>query len=390
MSTATRESLNPDIPSLPARLGLDAIIAMSPENFAYVSGAHIITVGLIRARQAFAVIPKKGAPELIVCKIERAHAESESWIQNLNTYIEFEDNPIDVLVQTLKKLGLARATIGMDNDYLPVSSHERLMHSLPELKLVNTTEDLAAIRAIKSRAELDILEKAEKATHRAVLEAMQASKLGDTEREMSNKIADGILRYGADGLRHMVFASGERTRIAHAMPTDRVPRESELIRFDVGGAYGFFSSDFARTYSAGNATRLQRDTYAALQKVHTALIDGIRPGMLGEDVFFLSRDEFKKQGLKFHMPHVGHSFGIEAHERPMMRPGEKLPLRAGMAINIEPNVFDELNDFYHVEDLVEVTEQGARVLSLELAPAELPVIGNGTRSRAIEIDVDSR
>jgi Xaa-Pro dipeptidase len=75
------------------------------------------------------------------------------------------------------------------------------------------------------------------------------------------------------------------------------------------------------------------------------------------------------------MPHVGHSFGIEAHERPMMRPGEKVPIQAGMAINIEPNVFDELNNFYHVEDLVEVTKDGARVLSLGLAPPELPSIG---------------
>ena len=46
-----------------------------------------------------------------------------------------------------------------------------------------------------------------------------------------------------------------------------------------------------------------------------------------------------------------------------------------MAVNIEPNAFDERNSFYHVEDLVEVTEQGARVLSLGLAPAELPVLG---------------
>ncbi|HXM12344.1 MAG TPA: Xaa-Pro peptidase family protein [Terriglobales bacterium] len=375
MSTVTHERHNPTIALLPSRLGLDAIIAMSPENFAYVSGAHIITVGMIRARQAFAVIPRQGTPALVVCKIERAHAETESWIKNLTTYIEFEDNPIDMLVQTLKELGLERATVGMDNDYLPLSSYQRLMQLLPELKLVNTTEDLAAVRAIKSPWELDVLEKAEKATHRAVLDAMQASKQGDTEREMSNRIADGILRNGADGLRHLVFASGERTQMAHAMPSDRVPQEGELIRFDVGGSYGVFSSDFARTYSAGNPTQLQRDTYAALCKVHIALIGALRPGMLGEDVFFLSRDEFKKHGLKFHMPHVGHSFGIEAHERPMMRPGEKLPLRAGMAINIEPNVFDELNNFYHVEDLVEVTKEGARVLSLGLAPPELPVIG---------------
>src|ERR1700722_3364567 len=160
MSSAVQHTHNPAILSLPARLGLDAIIAMSPENFAYVSGAHIITVGLIRARQAFAVIPRQGAPELVVCNIERAHAETESWIKNLTPYIEFKDNPIDVLVQTLTKLGLTKSRVGMDNDYLPVSSFERLTELLPELKLVNTTEDLAAVRAVKSRSELDVLENA--------------------------------------------------------------------------------------------------------------------------------------------------------------------------------------------------------------------------------------
>jgi Xaa-Pro dipeptidase len=378
MTTGTRQSHNPAIPSLPAQFGLDAVIAMSPENFAYISGTHIITVGMIRARQAFAVIPRQGEPELVICKIEVAHAEAESWIKNLNTYIEFEDNPIDALVKTLKKLGLTQAKVGMDNDYLPFSSYERLKQLLPDLKLVNTTEDLAAVRAVKSRSELDILERAEQATHRAVLDAMQKSKLGDTERVISNRIAEGILQAGADGLRHLVFASGDRTPMAHAMPSDRVPKEGELIRFDVGGSYGFFSSDFARTYSAGGPTQLQLDTYAALSKVHKALVEAVRPGMLGEDVFFLSRDEFKKYGLKFHMPHVGHCFGIEAHERPMLRPGEKLPLRVGMAINIEPNVFDELRNFYHVEDLIEVTEHGSRVMSLGLAPARLPVMGEAS------------
>ncbi len=36
----------------------------------------------------------------------------------------------------------------------------------------------------------------------------------------------------------------------------------------------------------------------------------------------------------------GHSFGVELHEAPMIRPGDKTPLAAGMAINIEPMTFD--------------------------------------------------
>ena len=43
--------------ALAKELGLDAVIAMSPENFAYASNVHVITVNLLRPRQAFAIIP---------------------------------------------------------------------------------------------------------------------------------------------------------------------------------------------------------------------------------------------------------------------------------------------------------------------------------------------
>ena len=73
---------------------LDALIAMSPENFTYVAGVHILTVASVRPRQAFAVLPARGEPFLVLCSIEKTLAESEGWISDIHLYTEFIDNPI--------------------------------------------------------------------------------------------------------------------------------------------------------------------------------------------------------------------------------------------------------------------------------------------------------
>ncbi|MGG5822038.1 M24 family metallopeptidase [Falsiroseomonas sp. HW251] len=361
--------------ALPGERGLDAIIAMSPENFAYVSGCFILTVGLIRPRQAFAIVPARGKPSLVICSIELSLAESDSWIEDIATYTEFADSPIDALVKELKVKGLEKGRLGLDLDYIPASSFDRLKAALPQASFVNTTEDIAGIRAIKTPAEVAHLEKITKQTHRAVLDAMAASNQGDTERNMADRIATNIITNGADGTLFVCFASGDRTPQAHAHANDRVPRPGEIIRFDVGGTYGAWASDFARTYSSGNPSPMQKDTYAKLWKVHKATIDMVKPGVTAEEIFFFCKDQFAKQGLEFHMPHVGHSFGVELHENPMLRPGDKTVMREGLVINIEPVAKDAEGSLYHIEDLIVVTADGHRVLTLGLPPPELPVIG---------------
>lgn len=356
--------------------GLDAIVAMSPENFTYGSGAYILTVKAIRPRQAYAVLPARSEPFVLVCSIEESLTRSESWIPDVRIYTEFVHNPIDRLVEELKQVGLDRGKIGIDLDYIPATSFARLKEALPDVEFVNTTETIAGIRAIKSSSEISLLETTTKQTHHAVLDAMAASKLGDSEYDMANKIANNIINYGADGTLFLCFASGKRTPHPHAIAQpDVIPQPGDLIRFDVGGTYGAFASDFARTYSAGDPSQMQKQVYAALIACETATINAVAPGVTAEDLFYLCKEEFARQGLKFHMPHIGHSFGVELHENPMLRPGDKTPLKPGMVINIEPGAKDDEGSLYHSEDLVLVTEKGFRLLTLGIAPKDLPVIG---------------
>ncbi|UVO35704.1 Xaa-Pro peptidase family protein [Bradyrhizobium arachidis] len=364
--------------ALAVELGVDAVVAITPENVVYASNVFLMSPGL-RTRQPFVILPAAREPIALVATTEYRQMLDESWIKDVRSYVEFAKDPADALAEVLIEVGLDRGSIGIEFDYLSAKSHGQLSRKMPEAKFIDTGKSIASIRAVKSEDEVRLLEKIAKQTHRAVLDAMSASRLGETERVMANRIVDGIVNGGADGMRFVIFASGPRTRYNHASPTDRVPLKSEIIRFDVGGKYGAWGSDFARTYSTGEPTSLQRDTYRKLWDIHTATINTVRPGMAAEEPYFFCKKQFENAGLELTMSHIGHSFGIEAHESPMIRPGEKTKLKAGMVINIEPGVTDAAGTVYHLEDLFVVTDQGPRLLTLGFAPREIPIIGEPIR-----------
>ncbi len=354
---------------------LDALVCMSPENFTYVAGVHVTTVENLRPRQAFVILKSDGTSELVVCSIEDSLVRSESWVKKINLYTEFKVEPIQALAAALQRLGLDKALIGMDLDYLPVSSYLSLSDKLPELKFINTTEDVASVRSVKLPDEIEILERAVRQTHQAVLEGISEGKVGDTDKALANRIIKKVFEAGADGTLHLHLASGERTPHIHNHPGEDVTKPGEILRLDVGGLYGAYMSDFARTFSTGNPSELQRDTYRKLCEVQEITIAAMKPGVKAEDIFFLCKSEFETRGLPCTLPHIGHSFGIEVHERPMIRPGDKTELTPGMVINIEPMTVDEEGSCYHTEDLVLITPDGNRILTLGLAPKEIPVLG---------------
>ena len=359
---------------------VDAIICLSPENFAYLAGVHISTVENIRPRQAFAVLPKAGNPFLVICAIETSLARAEGWIELVYSYTEFVDDPVEALAAALEANGLANARIGVDLDYLPASSFERLKRRLPYLEMKNTTENVTSIRNIKTPEEIGFLEQTTRETHRAILDAIGQSKVGETEGVIARRIVHKMIEDGASGLLHVHLASGARSSQIHNHPGNEKTKEGEILRLDVGGIYGAYCSDLARTYSTGNPSELQTNTYRKLREVHELVIRAMKPGVPAGDIYDLCHSELLLRGVPCTLPHIGHSFGIEAHEAPMIRPGDRTPLAAGMVINIEPMTLDTEGSCYHIEDSVLITADGNRLLTFGLSPVELPVIGDPTVS----------
>lgn len=370
--------IRPRISSLEQLLAsknLEALVCLSPENFTYLAGVHITTVENIRPRLAFAVLRRAGGPFLVICSIETSLARSSSWIEDIRSYTEFVDDPVMAFADAILGSGLSSARVGIDLGYLPASSYQRLRDRLPRLEMVDVTEDVAGIRNIKTPDEIAFLERTTRDTHRAVLEGIAESKVGDTEGVIARRIVHRMIDDGANGLLHVHLASGERSSHIHNHPGDAKTKEGEILRLDVGGIYGPYCSDLARTYSTGSPSQLQRVTYRKLREVHEAIIAAMEPGVPAEYLYELCKDGLQRRDLPCTLPHIGHSFGIETHETPMIRPGDTTLLAPGMVINIEPMTLDSEGSCYHIEDAVLITEDGNRLLTLGLSPMEIPVLG---------------
>src|SRR5438034_7754286 len=89
--------------------GLDALISISPENFAYVTGFLSPTQPLMRWRHAIALVTAKGETALVVVDMEANTIGSKARPgTEIAVWREFDFEAMKVLAEVVRKHGLAR------------------------------------------------------------------------------------------------------------------------------------------------------------------------------------------------------------------------------------------------------------------------------------------
>src|SRR5437868_13247798 len=92
--------------------GLDALVSVSPENFAYVTGFVSPTQPLMRWRHAIALVTAEGRTALVVVDMEANTIRSKAPAgTEIAVWREFHFEAMAVLADVLRKHGLARGHI---------------------------------------------------------------------------------------------------------------------------------------------------------------------------------------------------------------------------------------------------------------------------------------
>lgn len=342
----------------------DVVVAASPDNTWYLSDAILDTQRSLLERLALVVWAKAAPPVYIVCTNEEIQARRETWIRDIRGYIEYQQSPMQLLAQAVTELGAARGTIGIERHFLTVHYYDELVSLLPHARFAEAGPFFDRVRAVKTPDEIRHLERAAHATDRAIRAAFEAARPSHTERQVGVRMSSELILGGAEMQAFQVLAAGTNSCSTHARAGDYVLRNGDLMRTDFGGVFpGGYYSDLARTICAGEASRRQRDTYAAIWEEHERLIAMLRPGVTCREIYESHKTAWKARGWPMVRPHIGHSLGIGLHEYPLLMPGDETPLMPGMCMAIEPNYLVPEVEKYHVEDLVLVTEGRPRVLS---------------------------
>ena len=125
-----------------------------------------------------------------------------------------------------------------------------------------------------------------------------------------------------------------------------------------------------RTVVLGKADERQKEIYGIVLEAQEAALKGLCPGMTGIQADRIARKMIGQAGYGEYFGHgLGHSVGLEIHEKPALSPKDETILKAGMIETVEPGIY--VPDFggVRIEDMVLLTKTGCR--NLTASPKEL-------------------
>ena len=340
-----------------AERGLDALVATSPENVAWASGAAPPSQKTVRSRLAAAIVPRHGGSELVAIALEGPVVRTQSRLDSIRLYEEFVEDPVLVFADSLRQRGLDSGLIGVEETHLSHADYEKLATALPAARLVRADALFAELRMVKTPSEIAAIRDIGTAAETIAAEVFERFGAGSTEREIANFVAERYAEAGGDGLTMLVVASGPRSAAVNAPPTGRVLEPGDMLRLDIIGTKGRYHSDVARTAVVGEPTAEQQRVYDLLLGVHHRCLAALRPGALTSGVYRIYRDAMDEAGLPpYHF--VGHGLGITLHEDPFVNALSSIPLEEGMVLCIEPLTLLEGRFGVQIEDEVLITADG--------------------------------
>lgn len=359
-----------------AEEGMDALMLFSPINMFYYSGYYphrpIYPTDVFRLFPV--IIPRTGEPFHIMARNVQRMIKEDSWIPKQLVYDEFLiKNAEEFIAEVFRKEGLAAGKIGIEEDVLVLFTMQNLKRLMPDITLVHASDMLLKARDIKDADEIALIQGAIDVTIIGYETAFRELKPGRTERQVAAMCEYEMRKAGAEWfIEESQVLAGERSKLVRARSSDNVIKKGDLILMDMAAVVNSYGSDISRTVVVGKATDQQKDFAKMMLGVFDETLAYIKPGIFAWEVDKFVREQFQKHGYgpecQAHL--IGHGFGLDFHENPILKPNSNVEIRPGMVFALEPAVADPKFGTMRFEDNVLVTETGTKVLSAKL-PREL-------------------
>jgi Xaa-Pro dipeptidase len=257
------------------------------------------------------------------------------------------------------------ARLGFESEDVTVAGHEKLAEVLgDEVSLVALSGVVGGQRIVKDDDERDMIRHAQAATDAAFESIMERFAIGVSERQIARELERMIVDGGGDGLAfESIVAFGENAAEPHHRPTTRLLEEGDVIKLDFGALVGGYHSDMTRTIAFGPPASELKKIHDVVRQAQQAGIDAVRAGVTGAQVDAASRDVIADAGYGDRFVHgLGHGVGLEIHEPPWLGKTQQGLLPAGAVVTVEPGIYIPGLGGVRIEDMVEVTEDGGRVV----------------------------
>src|SRR5690606_34607410 len=238
------------------------------------------------------------------------------------------------------------------------------------------------LRSIKSKRELELMQRAVDITAKAFLRVLKFVKPGVKEYEIEAEYMHEFLREGSRGFAYEpIIASGANSCVLHYIQNNEVCRDGDILLLDVGAEYANYNADLTRTIPVnGRFSPRQKEVYNAVLRVHRKAISMLGPGVRYYDYHkevqkimeaelvklkLIDRTDIRKQDparplfMKYFMHGTGHMLGLDVHDVGSMYQR----MVAGMVWTVEPGIYIREEGLgVRIENNVVITPKGTHDL----------------------------
>jgi Xaa-Pro aminopeptidase len=284
----------------------------------------------------------------------------------------------------------ARQVSGFDEVLATPSFEARRQKLLEGHSKLYTPDDarqaITKLRLRKSPHEVELIQKALEVSGAAHRAAWRRVRAGVFEFQVAASFTGTLLERGCRDAYTPMAASGPNAMILHYWKNSRRLEAGELLVLDAGAECSAYAADITRTLPvSGRFSARQRELYEIVLGAERAIIAAVKPGATQgperttpNSLYKVAFDYIDSHGKdragnslgKYLVHGVSHHVGLQVQDSVSARE----LLEPGMVITVEPGIYiPEEGIAIRIEDMVLVTERGAKVMSAAL-PKEAAAI----------------
>jgi Xaa-Pro dipeptidase len=361
-----------------AKRGIDVLLA--PANtgrWEQLQGdsRYLTTIGGF-ATEVFTVFPRDGEVAAFIFNRAAWWQKAQSWVTDVR---DGRNRWGQNAIERITELGLQKGTIGISGlaglfrapeGIIPYSSVKAIQDAFPQAKIVNATEMMQEIRAIKSPEEVALLEHSAAITEKTIDAMIENANPGVSEKELYGAMVHAMLANGGELPTLFFLSAGPGLTNSSFVPTDyRIQKDDRLIN-EIEAKYAGYAAQSVAPAVIGTPD----DEYLKMIDISRACFDAIlsamKPGVTFGTLFDLYRDTVEQKGSgKYLWSHpVMHARGLGDDGPALLGDKDierfsKIQLQSGMTFILKPQVRPaQGKGRASLGDTVTVTENGARRL----------------------------
>ncbi len=260
-----------------------------------------------------------------------------------------------------------RFALEMDGYWFSARMYLILAEELAPARLMDGTNLVNWIRAVKAPAEIAVMGEAARICERVMKTAIDTISVGTPEKEAAARVCAAQIAGTEDfgGSSPAIFPimpSAERTSTAHlTFDPDRRYQKGDVVMLELSGARHRYHAPLSRTVYLGEPPAdLLRTADGVVQGLKKTL-EHIGPGVAAEEVERCWREAIAHTGV-VKPSRVGYSCGLNyvpdwGEHTISLRPGDKTVLAPGMTLHFMPGIWLDTYGFECSEPLL-ITEDG--------------------------------